>query len=168
MTVEQAYLLAQAERRGLLVPARQARQGAGGGRPAPRRLHVGDSRSGDWPFPSIAGIVTTPTMRPDGTILAALSLTADAAADGRLAAMPPILDGPTREDALRALTLLEDLIVEFPFVDEVAKAGALSAIITPVRAVPSQWSRCTWPTLRAPAPARATCWTWSRSSPLAR
>jgi Bifunctional DNA primase/polymerase, N-terminal len=89
--------------------------------------------SGDWPFPSIAGIVTTPTMRPDGTILAALGF--DPATRLLMVdspAMPPILDHPTREDALRALTLLEDLIVEFPFVDEVAKAGALSAIITPV------------------------------------
>ena len=89
--------------------------------------------SGDWPFPSIAGIITTPTMRPDGTILSALGF--DPATRLLMVdspAMPEIPEHPTMEDALKALALLEELLKEFPFVDEVAKSGALSAIITPV------------------------------------
>jgi len=29
------------------------------------------SRQGKWRFPAIAGIITTPTLRPDGSLLAA-------------------------------------------------------------------------------------------------
>ena len=46
--------------------------------------------------------------------------------------MPPIPDNPTKDDAVKSLQLIEDLLKEFPFVDEVAKTCALSAIITPV------------------------------------
>src|SRR5258708_19692481 len=41
-------------------------------------------------------------------------------------------DQPTRDDGLAALALLEDLLEEFPFDNEVSKAVALSALITPV------------------------------------
>src|SRR5690606_2110019 len=27
------------------------------------------SRDGEWPFPRLAGVITTPTLRPDGSIL---------------------------------------------------------------------------------------------------
>jgi hypothetical protein len=37
-----------------------------------------------------------------------------------------------REDALQALALLKELLVEFPFVDNVSRAVALSGIITPI------------------------------------
>jgi hypothetical protein len=90
--------------------------------------------AGDWPFPSIAGILTSPTMRPDGTILSALGF--DPATRLLMVdspAMPPIPDHPTKDDAVKALQLLEvNLLKEFPFVDDVAEACALSAIITPV------------------------------------
>ena len=46
--------------------------------------------------------------------------------------MPPIPDQPTRDDALRALALLEDLVCESPFEDEASKSVALSGLITPV------------------------------------
>lgn len=46
--------------------------------------------------------------------------------------MPAIAELPTKHDAEAALKLIEDLLTGFPFVDDVAKACALSAIITPV------------------------------------
>jgi hypothetical protein len=46
--------------------------------------------------------------------------------------LPPVPDCPTRDDASAALKLLEGLLTGFPFVDDVAIACALSAIITPV------------------------------------
>jgi hypothetical protein len=90
-------------------------------------------RAGDWIFPTVAGIITTQTMRPDGTILDQPGYDPDT----RLLlvdppAMVPIPDSPTREDAVASLALLEDLTAEFAFVDETARAVALSAIITPV------------------------------------
>jgi hypothetical protein len=91
------------------------------------------ARAGEWKFPTVAGIATSPTLRPDGTILdrpgydpATQLLLVDSLA------MPPIPELLTKEDAIAALKLITDLLKEFPFVDDVAKAVAVSAIITPV------------------------------------
>ena len=75
------------------------------------------NRYGDWNFPSIAGIIGTPTLRPDGTILSEPGYDPET----RLLLvdppkMPAIQEKPTREDAEKALGLLKDLLVEFPFV----------------------------------------------------
>jgi putative DNA primase/helicase len=91
------------------------------------------ARKGEWKFPSLAGIITTPTMRPDGTILDQPGY--DPATCLMLVnppQMPPIPDAPTREQAKIALALYDELLVEFPFVDKVSRAVALSAFITAV------------------------------------
>ena len=91
------------------------------------------ARAGDWKVPAIAGVISTPTMRPDGSLLIEPGF--DAATRLLLVApppMPPIPERPTRDDALAALARLEELLPEFPFVDDSAKAVALSAMITPV------------------------------------
>jgi putative DNA primase/helicase len=100
------------------------------------------SRSGQWTLPSIAGVITTPTLRPDGSVLTAPGY--DAAtrlyhvADPELR-MPAIKPKPTRADAETALELLKGLLIDFPFVAKnvdgavgVDCAVALSALITPV------------------------------------
>ena len=104
------------------------------------------SRAGQWRVPPVAGIITTPTMRPDGSILFAAGY--DAAtrlyhvADPTLKLHPEI-ERPTRDLALRALAVLEELLVEFPFVDPVSKAVALSGLLTPVVRGASLSRRCT-------------------------
>jgi putative DNA primase/helicase len=90
-------------------------------------------RDGIWGFPEIVGVIATPTMRPDGTLL--LKQGYDPAT--RLLLIEPpkmseIPDQPTREDALKTLALLEELISESPFDDEPSRAVALSGLITPV------------------------------------
>lgn len=90
-------------------------------------------RVGEWSFPIIAGVISTPTMRPDGSLLTEPGY--DVVTRLLLVdppSMPPIPDKPSRKDALASLALLDDLLTEFPFVDDVAKAVALSAIISPV------------------------------------
>jgi putative DNA primase/helicase len=90
-------------------------------------------RDGIWGFPEIVGVIATPTMRPDGTLL--LKQGYDLATRLLLIEppkMPDIPDHPTRDDALRALALLEELISESPFDDLPSRAVALSALITPV------------------------------------
>lgn len=91
------------------------------------------SRDGEWRFKRLAGVITTPTIRPNGTILS------EAGYDETtqlLLMEPPTLpklpDKPTRDDALRALKLLTDLLAEFPFVNDASRSAALSALITPV------------------------------------
>jgi hypothetical protein len=91
------------------------------------------ARAGDWTFPAIAGVISTPTMRPDGSLLTEPGY--DESTRLLLVEpppLPPIPDRPTRDDALAALKLIEGLLTGFPFVDDVARACALSAIITPV------------------------------------
>jgi hypothetical protein len=91
------------------------------------------ARAGEWNFKTIAGVISTPTMRPDGSLLTEQG---HDEVTGLLLVEPPpmpaIPDQPTKVDALAALALLEGLIVGFPFVTDVDKAVALSGIITPI------------------------------------
>jgi Bifunctional DNA primase/polymerase, N-terminal len=89
--------------------------------------------AGEWPFPPITGIIATPTMRPDGSLLTRQGY--DEATGLVLIsppAMPVIPQSPTRLDADRALELLQSLLTEFPFADEPSRSVALSMILTPV------------------------------------
>jgi putative DNA primase/helicase len=91
------------------------------------------AREGAWGFPEIIGVIATPTMRPDGSLLVKQGY--DVATRLLLIEPPPmpvIPDEPTRSDALKALALLEELISETPFDDEPSRAVALSGLITPV------------------------------------
>jgi putative DNA primase/helicase len=89
---------------------------------------------GTWPrLPHVVGVVTVPTLRPDGTVLSepgydpATKLWYAPAGDLRL---PPIRD--TREAAEAALALFKELLSEFPFVTDLDRSVALAALMTPV------------------------------------
>ena len=91
------------------------------------------ARDGVWRFAEIVGVIACPTMRPDGSLLVKQGY--DPATRLILIeppAMPPIPEQPTRDDALRALALLEELVCESPFENEASKSVALSGLITPV------------------------------------
>lgn len=91
------------------------------------------ARDGEWRLRKLSGVITTPTLRPDGTIL---SKGGYDAATQLLLLEPPALPRmpvqPTRHDALAALDQLDALLNEFPFVDDASRSVALSALITPV------------------------------------
>jgi putative DNA primase/helicase len=84
-------------------------------------------------FSELAGIIETPTMRPDGSILSEPGYDA---ATGLLLINPPrmprIADAPTRADAEAGLTLLNGLLTEVPFENEASRSVGLSILITPV------------------------------------
>jgi hypothetical protein len=91
------------------------------------------SLGGDgWKFPIISGVTTTPTMRPDGSLLVEEGY--DEAtkllllAPPKLPAMPAT---PTRDDAMSALATLKEMLAGFFFNDDVSHAVGLSAILTP-------------------------------------
>jgi hypothetical protein len=91
------------------------------------------AREGEWQFPALAGVITTPTMRPDGSILSEPGY--DSATKLLLVEPPPmpeIPERPSRDDALAAVAKLDALLNEFPFVNKASRSVALSALMTPV------------------------------------
>jgi len=91
------------------------------------------SRIGEWNFPRLAGIVTTPTLRRDGSVLSQSGY--DPATELLVIDPPPmpaIPDCPTMADAADALDLLDSVLDGFPFVDGASRSVALSALISPV------------------------------------
>jgi putative DNA primase/helicase len=91
------------------------------------------ARDGDWHFRPLTGIITTPTLRRDGTILVEPGY--DPATRLLLIEPPPmpaIPRRPSRDDALAALDMLDGLLGEFPFVNDASHSVGLSALMTPV------------------------------------
>jgi putative DNA primase/helicase len=94
----------------------------------------------EWRFPPLVGIVRTPCLRPDLSLLTepgydrASGLYADF---GNLK-MPRIAARPTRREAETAMTLLLQTLDNFPFVEARDRAVAVAEMITVVvrRAVP--------------------------------
>jgi hypothetical protein len=94
--------------------------------------------AGEWPFSILAGVIATPTIRPNGSLLLTegydhqTGLVLLGAPE-----MPLIPEEPTRADAEHALQLLDGLLAEFPFRDggktnSIDRAVALSKLLTPV------------------------------------
>jgi hypothetical protein len=89
------------------------------------------AREGRWTIPRVSGIVTTPTLRADGSLLA------DAGYDPRselylLLGLDPLAISahPTREQAVAALGLLSNLLSEFSFTGPLDLVVALSGLLT--------------------------------------
>jgi len=93
------------------------------------------ARAGARKFPQVAGVITTATLRPDDSVLAEPGYDAPTrlylALDPQFT-MPLIPAAPTHPDALDALSLLRDVLSDFPFVSPVDRAVALSGIMTAV------------------------------------
>ncbi|WP_227657482.1 DUF7146 domain-containing protein, partial [Candidatus Magnetaquicoccus inordinatus] len=70
------------------------------------------ARSGDWPFPSLAGIIEAPTIRPDGSILEKTGYDHRTGLylDTSGVEYSSIPDQPSHDDAINALKLLETVI----------------------------------------------------------
>jgi hypothetical protein len=90
------------------------------------------SRYGKWTFSAVTGIITSPTLRRDGSLLAKEGWDPESGllVVGPLPVMPKI--GTTREDAERAVRTLDGLLDGFPWVDGPSRSVGLSGMITPV------------------------------------
>jgi putative DNA primase/helicase len=99
----------------------------------PMGVALGLLARNQWNLPTVAGIITCPTLRPDGSLLTAPGY--DAAtklyhlADPGLA-LPAVAVVPTRSDALEALALLCGLLHGFPFVTQDDRAVGLSLMLS--------------------------------------
>lgn len=92
------------------------------------------AREGQWSFPRLRAVITTPILRHDGSVLdkpgydAATGLLYDPGGTR----FPPIPLSPTKDDARTALAMLTSLIAEYPFADPESRAVAASGMITAV------------------------------------
>jgi hypothetical protein len=91
---------------------------------------------GAWNLPRLDGIITTPVLRDDGTILQEPGLDTvthlyyDASPT---CSIPPVPAHPTPQDVQNATQLiLDDLIVDFPFEDQSSLANFVAALATPI------------------------------------
>lgn len=109
------------------------------------------SRDGAWKFPRLSGIIGTPTMRPDGTLLMACGY--DPITQLLLVAPPKLEAIPeklTKKDAEEALALLDGLLEGFPWKDAASRSVGLSGLITPI--VRGALSVAPLHAIRAPTP----------------
>ncbi len=85
----------------------------------------------DGALPGLIGIVETPTMRADGSILSAPGY--DGQTGYYMASAerwPAVPENPTRDDARAALALLEDIFIDFPWESPGGKSVAIAAALT--------------------------------------
>lgn len=95
---------------------------------AQRLLH----NAGSWKFPTLTGIITAPTLRPDGSILDQPGYDA---ATGLFfiqeQPFPTIPESPSKADGRAALDLiLREVLAGFPFVEACHRSAALSAVLS--------------------------------------
>lgn len=87
---------------------------------------------GTWKLPILTGIIGSPTLRPDGSLLEKPGYDEDT---GLLfypgfTSFPAIPQYPQKEDALRAVEVFKKVLSGFPFVEEMDFSVAMSAILT--------------------------------------
>jgi hypothetical protein len=89
------------------------------------------TRERKWSFPRVSGIIATPTLRPDGSLLTTPGY--DLRTELYLwpgLTLPAIPHQPTWEQALEALAVLKNLLSEFSFKTNVDLSVALSGLLT--------------------------------------
>jgi len=95
--------------------------------------HTMLARDGEWTFPPLAGVITAPTIRSDGSLLCEPGYDSQT---GLLLCDPPKLPpfpaSPSKEEAAQALAKLDLLLDGFPFADAASRSVALSGLITPI------------------------------------
>ena len=128
----------------------------------------------EWPFPPLCGVIDTPTLRPDGSLLQSPGY--DPATGYVLfnpPPMPTISIRPDKADALEALALLNrDLLGEFPFTNNASRSVAMSMLLTSVLRAAMAVAPAYVVAAPEARPARATCRTspprsrWAIAPPL--
>jgi len=101
--------------------------------PPPKIVDILLLREGLWRLPQVVGVITSPTLRPDGTVITEAGYDPETQLyhlkDPNLM-MPSMPDKPTKADAKAALVLINELLDEFPFEAKLDRAVALSGILT--------------------------------------
>lgn len=87
-----------------------------------------------WLFPPLKGLLETPTLRLDGTVLDTPGYDESSGlylcpVDGLT--VPDIPETPTREDAVRSVGVVQEVFADFPFDSEASRANAIGLLLTP-------------------------------------
>jgi len=100
----------------------------------PRWTYEAILSRGAWPgIRPLRGIVTSPVLRADGSILQtsgydeASGLYVDLSEE-----FPNITDAPSTEDVQRAVAMLFELVRDFPFADHASRSAWLASLLTPL------------------------------------
>lgn len=90
------------------------------------------ARVGEWRTPVLTGIIETPTLRPDGSLLdrPGYDEVTGILYEPGAAKFPSLSEHPTRGQAESAMAELLEVIKGFPFVSEVSRAAAISMLLT--------------------------------------
>jgi hypothetical protein len=90
---------------------------------------------GQWPFPPLEALVEFPVFRPDGSLLDTPGFdkaTALAYVPVPGLFIPAIPAHPSEDDLVRAITLIDEAIGEFPFQNQACHANAIALLLTPI------------------------------------
>ncbi len=89
-----------------------------------------------WDIPYINGLISAPVIRADGSLLLEPGYDMETGLFYRPdpdLTLPSIPDNLTKEDAKTAAKfLMDEILYDFPFIDDASKAGALAAFLTPI------------------------------------
>jgi hypothetical protein len=87
-----------------------------------------------WPFPLLEGIVHSPTLRPDGSVLDHPGYDVDTGLffDSNGTTFPAIPQRPTLDDARSAIGRLHEVVRDFPFTEPWHFSAWLSAVLSVV------------------------------------
>jgi hypothetical protein len=85
-----------------------------------------------WPFPVLEGIITAPTLRPDGSLITQPGYDPDTGLylDTNGIAFPPVANGLTVDHARTAIGHLQEAISDFPFAEPWHFSAALAAMLS--------------------------------------
>jgi len=90
------------------------------------------ARAGLWPMPALRGVLTCPTLRPDGTLLLAPGYDPQSQYYFAHHLNARIPANPTHSEAKEKINLINELLTGFNFVEPVDRAVALSLILSTV------------------------------------
>lgn len=124
------------------------------------------ARSGEWKFSPVVGVISCPTLRPDGSVL--MKPGYDPATRLFLGAgvhIEALRSAPTKSDAQAALKFLSELLIDFPFTNSAGRAVALSGLITPV--VRGAFHVAPMHVSRAPTPGSGKSFLWDVAAGIA-
>jgi hypothetical protein len=90
---------------------------------------------GSWSFPRLDAITTVPVLRPSGSIVDTPGYDPDTYMLYRPTeglCVPPVPDNPMQDDVRKAAALIDELLHDFPWVEDADRANMWALLLTPI------------------------------------